>query len=266
MTPEEWDVYNDYREEELKELDNHFRDFDFSEHYANIAERIEKDYVNGKDINRTGESDAEGGGDQSNVSVGTLVRGEGLPKEGNSGEVSTGFENVKKDLLRSSDHGERLDREATGEGSDVEIGQTERGNGGVLPEGVSEDGDVNGLAWGKDQVSHDNYGREIVHRNMYYNGEVIGVYYGKDAGNLLQDGVEEYAISVPGLETKEDLMLPLYVADGKDVREGGKGAPYKLDAGWISFNTKEEAVDFYKRLQVIGKWCELHYHHREKTQ
>ena len=41
MTPEEWDVYNDYREEELKEFDNHFRDFDFSEHYANIAERIE---------------------------------------------------------------------------------------------------------------------------------------------------------------------------------------------------------------------------------
>ena len=133
MTPEEWDVYNDYREEELKELDNHFRDFDFSEHYANIAERIEKDYVNGKDINRKGESDAEGGGDQSNVPVGTLVRGEGLPKEGSSGEVSTGFENVKKDLLRSSDHGERLDREATGEGSDVGIGQAERGNGGKEP-------------------------------------------------------------------------------------------------------------------------------------
>ena len=133
MTPEEWDVYNDYREEELKELDNHFRDFDFSEHYANIAERIEKDYVNGKDINRKGESDAEGGGDQSNVPVGTLVRGEGLPKEGSSGEVSTGFENVKKDLLRSPDHGERLDREATGEGSDVGIGQAERGNGGKEP-------------------------------------------------------------------------------------------------------------------------------------
>ena len=133
MTPEEWDVYNDYREEELKELDNHFRDFDFSEHYANIAERIEKDYVNGKDINRKGESDAEGGGDQSNVPVGTLVRGEGLPKEGSSGEVSTGFENVKKDLLRSSDHGERLDREATGEGSDVGTGQAERGNGGKEP-------------------------------------------------------------------------------------------------------------------------------------
>ena len=134
MTPEEWDAYNDYREEELKELDNHFRDFDFSEHYANIAERIEKDYVNGKDINRKGESDAEGGGDQSNVPVGTLVRGEGLPKEGDSGEVSTGFENVKKDLLRSSDHGERLDREATGEGSDVGIGQAERGNSGALSE------------------------------------------------------------------------------------------------------------------------------------
>ena len=133
MTPEEWDVYNDYREEELKELDNHFRDFDFSEHYANIAERIEKDYVNGKDINRKGESDAEGGGDQANVPVGALVRGEGIPKEGSSGEVSTGFENVKKDLLRSPDHGERLDREATGEGSDVGIGQAERGNGGKEP-------------------------------------------------------------------------------------------------------------------------------------
>ena len=138
MTPEEWDVYNDYREEELKELDNHFRDFDFSEHYANIAERIEKDYVNGKDINRKGESDAEGGGDQSNVPVGTLVRGEGLPKEGNSGEVSTGFENVKKDLLRSSDHGERLDREATGEGSDVGIGQAEQD-----ADAKNGDGDVN---------------------------------------------------------------------------------------------------------------------------
>ena len=133
MTPEEWDVYNDYREEELKELDNHFRDFDFSEHYANIAERIEKEYANGKNINRTGESDAEGGGDQANVPVGALVRGEGIPKEGSSGEVSTGFENVKKDLLRSSDHGERLDREATGEGSDVGIGQAERGNGGKEP-------------------------------------------------------------------------------------------------------------------------------------
>ena len=66
------------------------------------------------------------------------MRGEGIPKEGSSGEVSTGFENVKKDLLRSSDHGERLDREATGEGSDVGIGQAERGNGGVSEDGEGE--------------------------------------------------------------------------------------------------------------------------------
>ncbi|MCI6495026.1 MAG: hypothetical protein MR997_05900 [Bacteroidales bacterium] len=192
MTPEEWDVYNDYREEELKELDNHFRDFDFSEHYANIAERIEKEYANGKDINRKGESDAEGGGDQSNVPVGTLVRGEGLPKEGGSGEVSTGFENVKKDLLRSSDHGERLDREATGEGSDVGIGQAERGNGGVLPEGVSEDGEGETAARVRAEAEEERQRREAEESGARAEEEEKPKY--DEHGNLIEQNTDPQPI------------------------------------------------------------------------
>ena len=192
MTPEEWDAYNDYREEELKELDNHFRDFDFSEHYANIAERIEKEYANGKDINRKGESNAEGGGDQSNVPVGTLVRGEGLPKEGSSGEVSTGFENVKKDLLRSSDHGERLDREATGEGSDVGIGQAERGNGGVLPEGVSVDGEGETAARVRAEAEEERQRREAEESGARAEEEEKPKY--DEHGNLIEQNTDPQPI------------------------------------------------------------------------
>lgn len=116
-------------------------------------------------------------------------------------------------------------------------------------EKLEADVDVEGLSWGEDVVSHDNYGRETVHRTMYLDGKPIGTYYGKESGSLLRDGREEYAISVPGLETKQDLMLPLLDADGKDIRDGatGDGARYRLDAGWISFGSKEEAVDFYRR-------------------
>ncbi|MGN0236829.1 MAG: hypothetical protein ACI4AK_01890, partial [Lepagella sp.] len=332
MTPEEWDAYDSYREEELQALDIHFRDFDFSEYYANIAERIEKEYGNGnKDIGRKSEGDAEGRGNQEDVPVGNVVRRKGIHQEGISGEVQKGLGNAEKDMLRGSDDGEPVATETqSGDGGGDVVGSGDAPEGGMevsissheaeakdikkdmqkekilhiseklspssewslteapnksegpdlVPtsdnissdgkgsesfsekqglgdEYITEDGDVAGLAWGTDRVSQDNYGREIVHRDMYYNGEVIGVYYGKESGNVFKDGVEEYAISVPGLEMKEDLMLPLYDAAGKDVREGGKDAAYKLDAGWISFKTKEEAVDFYKRnKETIDKFKE----------
>lgn len=126
-------------------------------------------------------------------------------------------------------------------------------------EKLEADVDVEGLSWGEDVVSHDNYGRETVHRTMYLDGKPIGTYYGKESGSLLRAGREEYAISVPGLETKQDLMLPLLDADGKDIRDGatGDGARYRLDAGWISFGSKEEAVDFYHRnRETIEKFNE----------
>ncbi|MGM9859858.1 MAG: hypothetical protein ACI31C_03790, partial [Muribaculaceae bacterium] len=126
-------------------------------------------------------------------------------------------------------------------------------------EGREADKDVEGLSWGEDVVSHDNYGRETVHRTMYLDGKPIGTYYGKESGSLLRDGREEYAISVPGLETKQDLMLPLLDAEGKDIRDGatGNGARYRLDAGWISFCSKEEAVEFYRRnRETIEKYNE----------
>ena len=126
-------------------------------------------------------------------------------------------------------------------------------------EKLEADKDVEGLSWGEDVVSHDNYGRETVHRTMYLDGKPIGTYYGKESGSPLRDGREEYAISVPGLETKQDLMLPLLDADGKDIRDGatGEGARYRLDAGWISFGSKEEAVEFYRRnRETIEKFNE----------